>query len=79
MKGPGEIGIPFWSPDEIAAAIRPALEQMELRRVLDGGTLHPSPPSTVVDCTSRAPRVIRPGAIPAARLREIAPRLIGDA
>jgi L-threonylcarbamoyladenylate synthase len=224
MKGPGEIGVPFWSPDEIAAAIRPALEQMELRRVLayptetvygfgggidrdsvnaliklkgrpkgkpfllliagsdmlarldlklpsfatnlaarfwpgpltlvlpggerrvpeplrgpeggiavrwtshlalqqlirahgeaitstsanrpgvppatsareireqwgdalargslrvlDGGTLQPSPPSTVVDCTSRAPRVIRPGAIPAARLREIAPRLIGDA
>jgi L-threonylcarbamoyladenylate synthase len=48
-------------------------------RVLDGGTLMPSPPSTVVDCTGRAPRVIRPGAIPAGRLREIAPRLIGDA
>ena len=48
-------------------------------RVLDGGTLKPSPPSTVVDCTGRAPRVIRPGAIPADRLREIAPRLIGDA
>lgn len=48
-------------------------------RVLDGGTLKPSPPSTVVDCTGRAPRVIRPGAIAAARLREIAPRLIGDA
>src|SRR5438270_12414138 len=26
--------IPFWSDPEIAAAIRPALEQMELRRVL---------------------------------------------
>src|SRR6476661_10050559 len=26
--------IPFWSDAEIAAAIRPALEQMELRRVL---------------------------------------------
>ncbi|MDB4879209.1 MAG: Sua5/YciO/YrdC/YwlC family protein [Gemmatimonadetes bacterium] len=48
-------------------------------RVLDGGMLHPSPPSTVVDCTGRAPRVIRPGAIPAAQLRDIAPRLIGDA
>jgi L-threonylcarbamoyladenylate synthase len=48
-------------------------------RVLDGGTLQPSSPSTVVDCTGRAPRVIRPGAIPAARLREIAPELIGDA
>jgi L-threonylcarbamoyladenylate synthase len=48
-------------------------------RVLDGGTLQPSPPSTVIDCTGRAPRVIRPGAIPASVLRETAPRLIGDA
>ena len=48
-------------------------------RVLDGGTLQPSQPSTVVDCTGRAPRVIRPGAISAAVLRETAPRLIGDA
>jgi L-threonylcarbamoyladenylate synthase len=48
-------------------------------RVLDGGTLQPSPPSTVVDCTGRAPRVIRPGAISSAVLRETAPRLIGDA
>ena len=51
----------------------------EALRVLDGGTLQPSPPSTVVDCTGRAPRVIRPGAIPASVLRETAPRLIGDA
>jgi L-threonylcarbamoyladenylate synthase len=48
-------------------------------RVLDGGTLEPSPPSTVVDCTGRAPRVVRPGAISAAVLRETAPLLIGDA
>lgn len=46
--------------------------------VLDGGRLEPSPPSTVVDCTGRRPRVIRPGAIPAAVLRESAPDLIGD-
>ena len=48
-------------------------------QVLDGGMLQPSQPSTVVDCTGRAPRVIRPGAIRSERLREIAPRLIGDA
>ena len=48
-------------------------------RVLDGGTLPHSSPSTVLDCTGRAPRVVRPGAISAAALREIAPRLIGDA
>ena len=48
-------------------------------RVLDGGRLTPSEPSTVVDCTSRRPRVIRPGAIPAAVLRESVPDLVGDA
>ena len=49
-------------------------------RVLDGGTLAPSEPSTVVDCTGRAPRVVRPGAIRAAVLRETrSRRLIGDA
>ena len=48
-------------------------------RVLDGGTLTPSQPSTVLDCTGRRPRVIRPGAIPAATLRLSVPNLIGDA
>lgn len=68
-----------------AMSAREILEQWEhaahtgALRVLDGGTLEPSAPSTVVDCTGRAPRVIRPGAIPAALLRETAPRLIGDA
>lgn len=47
-------------------------------RVLDGGTLSPSQPSTVVDCTGRLPRVIRPGAISAATLRESVPDLIGN-
>jgi L-threonylcarbamoyladenylate synthase len=48
-------------------------------RVLDGGRLEPSSPSTVVDCTGRRPRVIRPGAIVAPVLRESVPDLIGDA
>ena len=47
-------------------------------RVLDGGRLTASEPSTVVDCTGRHPRLIRPGAIPAAILRESVPELIGD-
>lgn len=47
--------------------------------VLDGGRLRPSQPSTVVDCTGRFPRVIRPGAIPAATLRESVGSLIGNA
>jgi len=48
-------------------------------RVLDGGRLEASAPSTVVDCTGRRPRVIRPGAISADVLRESVPDLIGDA
>jgi L-threonylcarbamoyladenylate synthase len=48
-------------------------------RVLDGGRLSSSPPSTVVDCTGTRPRVIRPGAIAAATLRESVPDLLGDA
>jgi L-threonylcarbamoyladenylate synthase len=48
-------------------------------RVLDGGRLAPSAPSTVLDCTGRLPRVIRPGAIPASTLRQSVPNLIGDA
>ncbi len=47
-------------------------------RLLDGGRLPPSPASTVVDCTSRVPRVIRPGALPSATLRETVPELVGD-
>lgn len=50
-----------------------------IMRVLDGGRLEPSNPSTVVDCTGRRPRVIRPGAISAATLRESVPDLVGDA
>lgn len=46
--------------------------------VLDAGRLVPSSPSTVVDCTARRPRVIRPGAISADILRESVPDLVGD-
>jgi L-threonylcarbamoyladenylate synthase len=46
-------------------------------RVLDGGRLVPSEPSTVLDCTGRNPRIIRPGAISASTLRESVPTLIG--
>ena len=47
-------------------------------RVLDGGQLTESAPSTVVDCTGRRPRVIRPGALSASALRESVPDLVGD-
>ncbi len=46
--------------------------------VLDGGKLPPSAPSTVVDCTGRHPRVIRPGVFSADELRDCVPDLIGN-
>lgn len=45
-------------------------------RVLDGGTLKQSEPSTVVDCMGERPRVIRPGAISLQDLRLAAPTLV---
>jgi L-threonylcarbamoyladenylate synthase len=63
---------------EILSQWSDAVARGELR-VLDGGSLTPSKPSTVLDCTGRRPRVIRPGAISAATLRESVPNLIGDA
>lgn len=47
-------------------------------RLLDGGELQASSPSTVVDCTTKKLRVIRPGAIPVSLLRESVHDLIGD-
>lgn len=44
--------------------------------VLDAGELGYSPPSTVVDCTGVAPRVIRHGALEPARIRSIVPALV---
>jgi len=69
---------PAASAHEVEVQWRDAITRGKLR-VLDGGRLVPSPPSTVVDCMGTRPRVIRPGAISAAALRESAPDLIGDA
>lgn len=63
----GEI-VQQW-PDEIRRG---------LLHVLDGGRLEPSKPSTVVDCTGRRPRVIRPGVLSAQQLRDVVPDLLGD-
>lgn len=69
---------PAEAASEVVAQWRDAIMRGTLR-VLDGGRLVSSPPSTVVDCMGRRPRVIRPGAISAAVLRESAPELVGDA
>ena len=50
-----------------AAALR--LGAGEETWVLDGGTLSPSEPSTIVDCTGEEPYVVRAGAVSAERLR----------
>jgi L-threonylcarbamoyladenylate synthase len=43
--------------------------------VLDGGVLGNVPPSTLVDCTTAVPRMVREGAIPRGELRRAAGRL----
>ena len=69
---------PATSAGEILSQWNDAVARGRLR-VLDGGRLEPSQPSTVLDCTGRRARVIRPGAISASTLRESVPNLIGDA
>jgi L-threonylcarbamoyladenylate synthase len=49
-----------------------------LLMVLDGGRIPESPPSTVVDCTGRRPRIIRPGVFSANELRDCVPDLVGN-
>src|SRR5437870_7831605 len=70
--------LPGSSPAPGAEAIlrdfAPAAEAGTLL-VLDGGVLGNSPPSTVVDCTQPAPRLIREGAVTLAELRRAAGRL----
>lgn len=62
---------------EIAAQWADQMHRGTLR-VLDGGRLAPSDASTVVDCTGRRARIIRPGALPAALLRTCVADLLGD-
>jgi len=52
--------------DEIAARLGSAVEL-----ILDGGPAPGGPPSTVVDVTAEVPRILRHGAIPAARVAAV--------
>jgi L-threonylcarbamoyladenylate synthase len=69
---PGEPPAP--GADRIRQVFTPEVERGELL-VLDGGVLGNVPPSTLVDCTSPVPRLVREGAIPRAELRLAAGRL----
>lgn len=65
---------PATSAGEIIAQWTSAVTSGTLR-VLDGGQLMSSAPSTVVDCTAARPRVVRPGAVSSSALREVVPDL----
>jgi L-threonylcarbamoyladenylate synthase len=52
----------------IVALFRAAIDGGQLL-VLDGGVLGNVPPSTVVDCTAPAPRIVREGALPRGELQ----------
>jgi tRNA threonylcarbamoyl adenosine modification protein (Sua5/YciO/YrdC/YwlC family) len=60
-----------------ATTAQEALEQLgeHAAVVLDGGPRASSAASTIVDCTGPAPRVLRVGAIPVQRLRDVVPDL----
>lgn len=60
-------------PDGLVATFRDAEASGELL-VLDGGVLGNVPPSTLVDCTTALPRIVREGAIPREELRRMAGR-----
>lgn len=68
---------PARSGPEAVAAARSVGAQDGLW-LLDGGTLPPSEPSTVVDCSGRVVRVIRSGATPVSRLRCVLPEIDGE-
>jgi L-threonylcarbamoyladenylate synthase len=82
------LGAPLTSTSLNEPAQPPAVSGSEARSVLerlgangvwllDGGTLPPSMPSTVVDCTGDEPLVLREGAVPVERLRCAIPEIHG--
>jgi L-threonylcarbamoyladenylate synthase len=67
-------GPPAPGPDKLAELFQEEVDA-GLLLVLDGGVLGNVPPSTLVDCTDPAPRMVREGAIPRGELRRAAGRL----
>jgi len=61
-----------------ATSAQEAVEQLgeHAAVVLDGGPRAGSAASTIVDCTAPTPRVLRVGAIPVDRLREVVPGIV---
>jgi len=69
---PGEP--PAQTGDEAAEAVSSMGGRSKVL-VLDGGTLPPSGPSTIVDCTGSSARVLREGTVPVGRLRCAIPQI----
>ncbi len=67
-------GPPAPGPDKLVEYFRDEVDS-GLLLVLDGGVLGNVPPSTLVDCTTAVPRLVREGAIPRGELRRAAGRL----
>ncbi|NOT09550.1 MAG: threonylcarbamoyl-AMP synthase [Gemmatimonadales bacterium] len=65
---------PAAGAEQIVALFQDAVDRGDLL-VLNGGTLGNVPPSTIVDCTSRQPALIREGALPRGELRRAVGRL----
>lgn len=65
---------PAAGAEQIVSVFKDAYDAGELL-VLDGGTLGNVPPSTIVDCTSPRPALVREGALPRAELRRAVGRL----
>jgi L-threonylcarbamoyladenylate synthase len=67
-------GPPAPGADRLVELFRAEVDAGELL-VLDGGVLGNVPPSTLVDCTTSVPRLVREGALPRTELRRAAGRL----
>ena len=72
-NGPG--AAPAADAEGVVGALRELGAPAGTVHIVDGGTLRPSAPSTIVDCSGPTPRLIREGAVPLSRLRCVLPDL----
>lgn len=77
--GPMAVSSANRSGQPAAATAAAAREQLEyaVSVYLEVGELPDTQPSTIVDCTGDVPQVLRAGAIPLEKLREVAPDTVG--
>ena len=79
--GPLAVSSANYSGQPPATTADAAVEQLgeSVAVYLDGGPCQDDVPSTIVDLTGSVPKLLRPGAIPPDRLREVVPLVDGDA